>query len=117
MYLIFVIKLLILPMFYINLGGSSCFAPKVNHIIIEVDLNFIENLARGAVVKWLSPPFNQKFGCSRPTMIGARCLRVRQQYPAQKNNQKNCMQFLGRGTTAVHCDELHSLHDGPFLRG
>ena len=39
-----------------------------------------------------SPPLNRKVGCSRPTMIRARCLRVRQHYPAQKNNQKkNCM--------------------------
>ena len=49
-----------------------------------------------AVVKWLgsggevvtSPPLNRKVGCSRPTMIRARCLRVKQHYPAQKNNQK-----------------------------
>ena len=39
-----------------------------------------------------SPPLNRKVGCSRPTMIRARCLRVKQHYPAQKNNQKkNCM--------------------------
>ena len=38
-----------------------------------------------------SPPLNRKVGCSRPIMIRARCLRVRQHYPAQKNNQKNCM--------------------------
>ena len=38
-----------------------------------------------------SPPLNRKVGCSRPTMIHARCLRVRQHYSAQKNNQKNCI--------------------------
>ena len=38
-----------------------------------------------------SPPLNRKVGCSRPTMIRARCLRVKQHYPAQKNNQKNCL--------------------------
>ena len=38
-----------------------------------------------------SPPLYRKVGCSRPTMIRARCLRVKQPYPAQKNNQKNCM--------------------------
>ena len=37
-----------------------------------------------------SPPLNRKVGCSRPTMICARCLRARQHYPAQKNNQKKC---------------------------
>ena len=35
-----------------------------------------------------SPPLNRKVGCSRPTMIRARSLRVKQHYPAQKNNQK-----------------------------
>ena len=31
-----------------------------------------------------SPPLNRKVGCSRPTMIHARCLRMRQPYPAHK---------------------------------
>ena len=31
-----------------------------------------------------SPPLYRKVGCSRPTMIHARCLRVKQHYPAQK---------------------------------
>ena len=45
------------------------------------------NLGSGDEVV-MSPPLNRKVGCSRPTMIRARCLRVRQHYPAQKNNQK-----------------------------
>ena len=52
----------------------------------------------GAVVKWLtSPPLNRKVGCSRPTMIRARCLRVRLHYPAQKNNQKKLHVVLKQG--------------------
>ena len=32
-----------------------------------------------------SPPLNRKVGCSRPTIIRARCLRIRQHYPGHKN--------------------------------
>ena len=48
-----------------------------------------------------SPPLNRKDGCSRPTRIRARCLRVRQHFPAQKNSHKNCIQILTSGKTAV----------------
>ena len=44
-----------------------------------------------------SPPLNRKVGCSRPTMIRARCLRVRQHYPAQKNNQQKLHVVLKQG--------------------
>ena len=44
-----------------------------------------------------SPPLNRKVGCSRPTMIRARCLRVKQHYPAQKNNQKKLHVVLNQG--------------------
>ena len=50
---------------------------------------------RGAVVT--PPPLNRKVGCSRPTIIRARCLRVRQHYPAQKNNQKKLHVVLKQG--------------------
>ena len=69
----------------------------------------------GEVVRF--PPLNRKVGCSRPTMIRARCLRVRQHYPAQKNSQKNCMKFLSRVKTAVRRDELYSSYVGPIPRG
>ena len=61
-----------------------------------------------------SPPLNRKLGCLRSTMIRARCLRLKQRYPAQNNNQKNCMCFLSRGKTAVRRDELYSSCVGPF---
>ena len=60
-------------------------------------------MLRGAVVKGssgevaTSPPLNRKVGCSRPTMIRARCLRVKQHYPAQKNNQKKLHVVLKQG--------------------
>ena len=38
------------------------------------------------------PPLNRKVGCSRPNMIRAGCLRVRQQCPARKNNQTGAQQ-------------------------
>ena len=44
-----------------------------------------------------SPPLNRKVGWSRPTMIRARCLREKQHYPAQKNNQKNLHVVLKQG--------------------
>ena len=44
-----------------------------------------------------SPPLNRKVGCSRPTMIRARCLRVKQHNPAQKNNQKKVHVILKQG--------------------
>ena len=44
-----------------------------------------------------SPPLNRKVGCSRPSMIRARCLRVKQHYPAQKNNQKKLHVVLKQG--------------------
>ena len=47
-------------------------------------------------------------------MIRARCLRVRQQYSVQKNNQKKRFSW---GTTAVRRDELYSAYVGPFSRG
>ena len=46
-------------------------------------------------------------------MIRARCLRMREHYPAQKNNQKNCMNFLSRVTTAFRGDKLYSSYVGP----
>ena len=58
-----------------------------------------ERRSGGEVVT--SPLLTRKVGCSRTTMIRARCLRVKQHYPAQKKNQKNSMKFLNRGTTAV----------------
>ena len=64
----------------------------------------------------MSPPLNRKVGCSRPTMIRARCLRVKQHYPAQKNNQKKLHVVLKQGTTAVRRDELYSSYVGPILR-
>ena len=44
-----------------------------------------------------SPPLKRKVGCSRPTMIRARCLRVKQHYQAQKNNQKKLHIVLKQG--------------------
>ena len=35
-----------------------------------------------------SPPLDRKVGSSRPTIIRACCLSVKQHYPAQKNHQK-----------------------------
>ena len=43
------------------------------------------------------PAIKRKVGCSKPTMISARCLRVKQQYPAQKNNQKKLHVVLKQG--------------------
>ena len=48
----------------------------------------IHHTSWGAVAVVTSPPLNQQVGCSRPTMFRARCLRVRQHYPAKKKNQK-----------------------------
>ena len=51
-------------------------------------------------VKWLqgsggevvtSPLLNRKVGCSRPTMMRGRCLRMRLHYPDQKNDLINCI--------------------------
>ena len=52
----------------------------------------------GEVVK--SSPLNPIVGFLRPTMILVCCLRVKQRYLAQKNNEKNCMYIITRSTTA-----------------
>ena len=56
-------------------------------------MKFMEKMGsvgeRGSDVEVVtSPPLSRKAGCSRPTMIHAHCLRKRQYYRAQKNNQK-----------------------------
>ena len=83
---------LIFDFFYIQL---TFFAYKKQDLLsisknkIHKNANDFYARSRGEVVT--SPPLNRKVGCSRPTMIRARCLRLRQHYPAQKNNQKNSM--------------------------
>ena len=44
-----------------------------------------------------SSPINGKIGCSRPAMIRARCLKVRQHNPAQKNSQEKLQIDLNQG--------------------
>ena len=44
-----------------------------------------------------SPPLNRKVGSSMPTMIRDRCLRVKQHYPAQKNNPTTLSVILNQG--------------------
>ena len=60
--------------------------------------NYLRSIALGSSGEVVtSPPLNRKVGCSRPTMIRARCLRVRQHYPVQKNNQKKLHVVLKQG--------------------
>ena len=61
-----------------------------------------------------SPPLNRKVGCSRPIMIRARCLRVKQHYQAQKNNQKKLHAVLKQGHNSGCRDELYSSYVGLF---
>ena len=60
--------------------------PEQIHLTYAGKNNGNNKRSGGEVVT--SPPLNRKVGCTRPTMSRARCLRVKQQYPAQKNNQK-----------------------------
>ena len=49
-------------------------------------------------------------------MIRAHCLRVKQHYPVQKNNQKLHI-TLKQGTTAILCGELNRSYVGPVSYG
>ena len=64
-----------------------------------------------------SPPLIGKVGCSSPTMIRARCLRVKQHYPAQKHNQKKLHVVLKQGHNSGRRDELYSSCVSSFSRG
>ena len=61
--------------------------------------------------------FHEMFFGYQWLYVCARCLRVRQHYPAQKNNQNKMHVILKQGTTAVRRDELYSSYVGPIPRG
>ena len=68
---------------------------RLTNVFEELETFELDKGIGGEVVT--SPHLNQKVGCSRPTIIRARCLQVRQHYPAQKNNPKKLHVILKQG--------------------
>ena len=68
---------------------SLFFIENQTHELFEIAFFCLVCRKGGSGEVVTSPPLNRKVGCSRPTRIRARYSRVRQHYPAQKNNQKN----------------------------
>ena len=76
----------------------------------------VVTLAKGSGGEMVtSPPLKGKVEWSRPTMIRAHCLRVRQNFQAQKNNQKNASSSIAEAQQIW--DELNSSFVRPFPCG